>query len=90
MKFIQFSLVRSKLVIIYIITLVSSYFNFTAKEQLIMGLFKGLFCILWLLEANQGIPVLCLAYYFNTCNFPMFFIFMKKTIFQTCITRSDG
>lgn len=89
MVFIQFSFIWSKFIVIYIVTLVSSYFYFAAKEQFVMGLFKGLLSIFRLLESNQCISVFGLANHFDTRNFPMFFIFMKETVFQTCITRSD-
>lgn len=90
MVFIQFSFIWSKFIVIYIITLVSSYFYFAAKEQFVMGFFKSLFSILRLFEANQCISVFGLANHFNTRDFPMFFIFMKKTVFQTCICNGSN
>lgn len=77
MVLVQLRLVRSKLVIVNVVSLVGCYFNLAAEKQLIVGHLQSLLNILRLFEANKRITIGTLADDLHPRHFAVFLVLVE-------------
>lgn len=88
MVLVQLSLVRPKLVVLDIVSLIRSDLDLAAEEQLVVGDLQCLLHVLGLLEAHQGVPVTSRTDDLHPRHFPVLLVFVEEAVLEGCVAAA--
>lgn len=85
---VELSLVRPKLVVLDIVSLIGSDLDLAAEEQLVVGNLECLLHVLGLLEAHERVAVTGRPNDLHPGHFPVLLVFMEEAVLEGCVAAA--
>lgn len=90
MILVDFGLVRPKLVVLDVVSLIRRDLDLAAEKELVMGDFECFFDVLGFLEADQSVSVACRTDDLHPCDLAVLFVLVEEAVLEGGIAAASG